>query len=260
MDNWVACLLFGGLGLWLLIAIIFIISEVRAKKEKQDMIKIFSKLYPAWKYIPDKGMSENYYCGMNFLYSGNTFKSMDHIDGVTDNGTAFEYCEVDVKNINYVRSKLTSRPIVERIWKGGILSISLNKEIHGHIVIIPKSWRRNGNFVFNNFKRDFFDCAKKIETDNVKFNKKFVVYTEDYEEAFYILTPKVLEGIMNLYKFYKKGPIINVQNDVFNVAIPKQNLLEPSGMLINKLKMKLSEEKLIKEAANKINYTIEQLA
>lgn len=49
-------------------------------------------------------------------------------------------------------------------------------------------------------KMKYMTFSEKVETENEAFNNIFSVYAQDSHNAFYILTPKVIEDIMEFYK------------------------------------------------------------
>lgn len=54
-------------------------------------------------------------------------------------------------------------------------------------------------------KTESLTFSNRIETENVAFNEKFSVYAADGHNAFYILTPRVLEDILAFGELVKSG-------------------------------------------------------
>lgn len=102
------------------------------------------------------------------------------------------------KDVDFRFSDVTSRRLVRRgkkseieeIFSGQVIAFSEfddRKVSDGHLQIFQKE-----------FLSDIrgWRAEHKIETENAVFNKKFQIYAADEHNAYYVLTPQVIEKIM----------------------------------------------------------------
>lgn len=67
-----------------------------------------------------------------------------------------------------------------------------------------------------------------VRLEDLQFNKKYGVYCNDQIEARYILTPDMMEKLLNLYRAYKGIKVVLVDNRMY-FSFPSKNLLELSN-------------------------------
>ncbi|HLT00172.1 MAG TPA: DUF3137 domain-containing protein [Acholeplasma sp.] len=69
---------------------------------------------------------------------------------------------------------------------------------------------------------------KKVETESIEFNKKFIVHTTDEHHAFYIITPVMIERIAMLEKGFKGTISFLFRNNELHIAVnDSSNRFEP---------------------------------
>lgn len=69
-----------------------------------------------------------------------------------------------------------------------VMCFDYNKDFNCKIHVVQKDFKHKNKF----------DGFHKITLENVEFNNRFEVYTEDEETAFYLLTPSIIEKIIGL--------------------------------------------------------------
>ncbi len=127
------------------------------------------------------------------------------------------------------------------LFNGQILAFSLfddRKISEGRLQVLPEKASKQ-------MRRE----AHRVETENMAFNARFSVYTQDEHNAFYILTPQVIERIMefaeaageNVFLVFE-GPCLYVGVQQFRqpfdafLDIPleeqRKNILEDSRMML----------------------------
>ena len=68
-----------------------------------------------------------------------------------------------------------------------------------------------------------------VHLENPIFERKFVVYSGDQQEARYILSPKLMERILNAKKMLRADISLSFHDNHLYIAIPKyKNFYEPS--------------------------------
>lgn len=150
-----------------------------------------------------------------------TFESDDYIEGRYQN-CFFRRSDIHIQEI--VQSG-KSRTRVTR-FKGQWLIMDFDKQFSKYTVIKEKQMLANGKpgGFFNSI-----DGASKIEFEDEKFNKQFVVYTTDGHEAFYLLTPHFMEKIIQLEYKHQGRVYVGFINSQLHVAIDsRENLFELS--------------------------------
>ena len=97
----------------------------------------------------------------------------------------FKFSDVTTKRMVHRNKKNR----IEEIFSGQVLGFKQYglKESNGHLQIFQKEF-------LSNIKG--WTAEHKIETDNALFNKKFQIFSADEHNAYYILTPQVMEKII----------------------------------------------------------------
>ncbi len=113
------------------------------------------------------------------------FESEDLLMGNYE-GIPFKFSDVTTQRIVYRNKKNR----IEEIFSGQVLGFKQyndQKESDGHLQIFQKEF-------LSNIKG--WTAAHKIETDHQLFNKKFQIYAADEHNAYYMLTPQMMEKII----------------------------------------------------------------
>jgi hypothetical protein len=114
------------------------------------------------------------------------------------------------------------------IFKGLFFVADFHKTFHGQVLVLPdkaeKYFGRFGSMLqFHNFTRD-----ELMKMDNVEFEKEFVVYGTDQILARYVLTPLIMDKILELKKKTKTPMFLSLKDSLLYIAVPyKKNLFEP---------------------------------
>lgn len=124
-------------------------------------------------------------------------------------GIPFKFSDVTTQRLVYRNKKNR----VEEIFSGQVLGFKQYnklKESDGHLQIFQKEF-------LSNIKG--WTAEHKIETDNALFNKKFQIYAADEHNAYYILTPQVMEKIIAFSEAIDEQIAITFRNDYMFIAI-----------------------------------------
>ncbi len=183
------------------------ISKSKQKKFKNEITaKIIKEMFPDADYRPDEYISRSEYEDMCFPI-GTNFSGSDLLYATTKGGRKFRYSEIDTTTT--IHSGKTTTTVT--VFKGGIFSFEYPKKFSSP-VFIHKKWSSNQSAIKT-------WGAHKIETENVSFNKKFVVNSEDDHTAFYICTPKFMDRLLDLSQIYKNGLMITFKDNWIHIAI-----------------------------------------
>lgn len=174
----------------------------------------FNDLYCDW----DKGFSEDYVNNIGLTQWGNRFKSEDYMKGMYK-GVAFEQSDVIVKHV--VRSGKHTHTYT--YFKGRMFSFTCPKTDYMSTVLFSRSFDykgRGGNYRY-----------EKVKMESIDFNNEFTLKSVVPHDAFYILTPQLMECIRSLY--YRYGNIamhyafgklylaINMSSDAFDADMSR---------------------------------------
>ena len=174
------------------------------KVYKTDVVKsIVNLINPDWKYEADGRISEmNYRSSQLFETRWDKYEGDDKVSGTIEK-TDFHFSELHTQ---YKTVKTDSEGKTEESWhtifKGLFAHADFNKEIKGRTFILPESARK----AFNKYGNDSSNMGetKLVKLENPEFEKLFKVYSTDQIESRYILTPTMMEAIVNIYKKHKK--------------------------------------------------------
>ena len=119
-------------------------------------------------------------------------------------------------NSGWFAKKYSNMGFLDR-FKGLIVRFKLNKQAEAHIVILEN---HEENLFLKSFKHNYY---KKVELEDVEFNKKFTVYAINEVDARYVLTPAMMDRLLNLKQsfnskyirasFRKDELVIAIQSD-----------------------------------------------
>ena len=170
------------------------------RKEVKDLISYLATIEnpQADEYLlrilntPPRGISYNEIRDSFVVNSGEYkyFKSEDQLSG-TLFSIPFSYCDVVTQYLK--RSGKKSE--IRTIFQGQIIRFSLpedSKWSFGHLQIFEKEF-------LSSFKGRTAPC--QIQTEQEAFNKRFEVFAADEHNAFYLLTPRMMEQITRFADF-----------------------------------------------------------
>ena len=129
------------------------------------------------------------------------------------------------------------------LFQGLFIISEFNKNFKGTTVILPDSAESTfGSFIGSWLQSNNFGRDELIKMDSVAFEKEFVVYGTDQIEARYILTPLLMQKLLNYKKRTKKKLFISFTSKKLYIAIAyNKDLFEPS-VFHSLLKYKIAME------------------
>ena len=212
----------------------YVYKEMFAKSILQEL---FGDITCDWNI----GYSEMAVEKIGLTQKGNRFSSEDYIKGVYE-GVPFEQSDVVIKHV--VRSGKHTHTYT--YFKGRMFSFDLPRNDIGSVTIFSKSFMYQGNC--NGLRHE------KIDMESQEFNKTFKVKSINPHDAFYVLTPQMMECIGNLYQKYgnvamrfiggKLHVAINISGNAFNgnyrkpvVYVEEKNkIMQDSNVIIDIVK------------------------
>ena len=201
------------------------------KGVKSFVMPLVCSCFPDLKWVPEKEHLTDIYKAANILPNFDFVTSDDCFTG-NYKGINFEIEEVDAR----VRGKNGS----SSVFKGIVLRCkNFNKRFKGHTVIQPAFFS-----MISSRSKDLH----KTEMEDIVFEKKYNVYTNDDVEARYLITPALMEKINNIKTVFKSELVyIAFYCGQFFLSIQCNENLFDYGHLFNSLEdqkpfIKMSEE------------------
>lgn len=194
------------------------ISEDFVKKYKNEIIRVIIK-----NINEDMNYSINGFVPKNEFIESRLFERMPE----KYIGEDFVYGKIDKTNIKFseIRSSSyveTKNGKSERVIFNGIFFLAdFNKEINSFVVVKPDLAEKLFGDIGTSFQKlnTLGTVEKLIKMENSEFEKLFAVYGPNEIEARYILTPKLMEEIVNFRKKMNKNIHISFINSKIYIAI-----------------------------------------
>lgn len=177
-------------------------------------------------FVPQSGLPEGEFISSElFTTEPDRYKTQDFISGIVEK-TSFWFAEVHAEYKTETQTKNGTRTEWHTIFKGIIFVADFNKNFEVSTVVRPKSF---GNTVGAWFSKNLFSFGNSeiVQLENTDFDNQFVTYSRNQIEARYILTPAMMERILNLNS--KSGETISLSfiSSKMYVAFPlSQNYFE----------------------------------
>ncbi|MGH1383292.1 DUF3137 domain-containing protein [Kordia sp.] len=180
--------------LFIVPAIVFIIpaiisSTLKGKwvqKYKDEVLKpIVEAQFPGIIYEDRQHISERMFNASNIFSNPDRFKGEDLFSGKLE-ATAFTFSEVHAEEKHESKDKDgNTTTSYSTIFKGLFLIADFNKEI------------QNETYVYSSGGK-WFSRFKRVRLEDPVFEDRFNVYSDDQVEARYVLTPKIMNRIVEL--------------------------------------------------------------
>ncbi|WP_316843385.1 DUF3137 domain-containing protein [Pedobacter psychrodurus] len=124
------------------------------------------------------------------------YKTEDLVMGCAGK-TRFYFAEVHAEYKTVTQTKNGTRTEWHDIFKGILFAADFNKKFNGVTIVKPKDF---GAAFGAWFSKNLFSFGSKdvIQLENVDFEKTFVTHGSDQVESRYILTPAMMERVLNL--------------------------------------------------------------
>ncbi|MBE8723507.1 DUF3137 domain-containing protein [Flavobacterium hungaricum] len=146
---------------------------------------------------PQSGLPEYEFISSDlFSTEPDRYKTEDMIGGVNEK-TSFYFAEVHAEYKTEKQNNNRTETEWQDIFKGIIFVADFNKNFEVSTVVRPKNF---GNSVRSWFSKNVFNVNSSaiVQLENTDFNNTFVTYSSDQIEARYILTPALMERILDL--------------------------------------------------------------
>ena len=184
----------------LFVPIAYVIYKVvtsfsKANKKYQDLykktvvIETFKKIFQDVNFNLDQGISYQKISETKMMDMGDSFSSNDYVCGKYKD-IPFESSDVEITE---TRTDSDGDSYTVTLFRGQWYIFDFNKSFKADLQVCEKGFsnsRRGGLFSKTPFK--------KVELEDMEFNKLFKVYAQNELDAFYVLTPNTMENIKKL--------------------------------------------------------------
>ena len=114
------------------------------------------------------------------------------------------------------------------IFKGLFFEADFHKSFHGQVLVMPDKAEKYFGRLGSMMQSYNFIRGELMKMDNTEFEKDFVVYGSDQIQARYVLSPRILDKIVELKKKMGTAFCLSFKNSMLYIAIPsKKNKFEP---------------------------------
>ena len=203
-------------------------EKYAAKYKKSIVAPIIKTLNPDWMYIDDSCISENDY-DRSMLYSikPEIYKGDDLVMG-TVGQTGFESSELLTQyTTESTDDDGDTHTQFHTIFKGYFFQSVFNKSFKGHTVVVHGDLLDKAD-AFKGFTRSKKGKQQFVKLENPEFTGLFTVQSTDQIESRYILTPRMMEALINIQKKYKRPMRVAFINEMVYLTIQfSKDLFEP---------------------------------
>ncbi len=204
-------------------------SKPFVKKFKTQLINVLlNDMYEKVTYNPDDALNISRILSTGLVKTPDRYKGEDLINceykGVKIQTSDYH---MEERHVHY-DSKGNRHVTYQTIFRGRWLIFTFDEAFKDSVRILEKSW-----LGFAVSPKGF----KKVETESIAFNKKFLLESTNPQHAFYIVTPSMIEKLLEFEKMMGGTVSLLYRGNELHVAINNNiNSLEP------RLKFELNDE------------------
>lgn len=180
---------------------------------KENLVRsVLSEVFTDMTFTPSAGIAESVVYGTGMVRQGDIFSSNDLITG-TYNGVAFSQSDVHIEEESTDSEGHTT---TTTLFRGRWMIFEFNKEFRCELQVVSRWFsasRRKGLFARKENR------MQRLEFENEQFNKEFHVYGQNQEEAFYLLTPHMMESLLRLRQGMKAPVMLMFVGGVLHIAV-----------------------------------------
>lgn len=181
----------GGTGLILLAIVSSVLSGRLTRYYKTEIVPQFlGQFCEEGRYNPEAGIDETIFRASNLFRRPDRYSTEDLIEGRIGS-TKFCFAEVHAQEKRTTHTKNGTRTTWVTIFKGFFFVADFNKHFRGQTTLVPNYWGSK-----------WLAGKQRVQLENPRLMKEFLVCSTDQTEARYILPPSLMERIMELWEKY----------------------------------------------------------
>jgi len=218
----------------IIVGIVFIgikyspVKKAYCNAYKQKLVMgVFANNFDNVRYNPADGYSEGFISHTGFISMGNIFHSEDLITGEYK-GVSFSRADLRIEDeTTTTDSDGNTQTHTTTYFNGRWIILTHNKNFDYDLQVVQKG------FGYANTKSGFFtrkdEKRHKVEFENEAFNKKFQTFCQDEQEAFYLITPPIMEELFEYSDAADGKVMLGFKDNEVHVAVHNnKDSLEPS--------------------------------
>lgn len=215
----------------IILLIIFTSKKMRKYKAafKDGVVAEIVKLIDeSWYYNSEAHIPlSDYHASRLFTHGVDRHKGDDYVKGTIDK-TDFEFSELHTEyKTTTTDSKGNRKTTWHTIFKGLFFHADFNKHLKGETLVLPDTAQRLFGKIGQSLQK-MSGRGELVKLENVEFEKEFVVYGSDQVEPRYILTPVMMEKMLELRKKYgHKMHFSFIGSRVYCAMSISKNMFEP---------------------------------
>ena len=214
------------IGVFALIVISIASRKYRLNFKNKIVLKIAAFVDENLVYSPEGFVSrEEFSNSAIFQKSCNNFTGEDHFKGKIGK-TAIEFSEVVARHESTSGTGSKKKKQYTTIFKGVFFVADFNKHFAGYTLVLPDTAEKIlGKFGQN--LQAFSSRGELIKLEDPEFEKEFCVYASDQVEARYILSPSLMQRIVEFKRKWDTKVYLSFRDSKVYIAIKMdKNLFE----------------------------------
>ena len=157
-------------------------EEMKVLYKKIFVEDELKKTFENVDYKSNKGFSRNEITSFGLCKEGNTYKSEDYLSA-SYKGVPFKIADVTVDHVD----DNTARTY----FRGRMMCLDIPDKKVAHVQVYSKAYKHRP-------ESGILNSDSKVELESIRFNELFDVYTEIQQDAFYFLTPLLIDKLVQL--------------------------------------------------------------
>ncbi len=210
----------------------FILISVVSKNYRLNFKnKIISKISTFvdknMQYTPEGTVPEEEFIrSAIFQHSCDKYKGEDHFRG-TLGKTAVEFSEVVAQYVTRTGSGSSRKETYHTFFKGIFFVADFNKHFKTHTIVLPDTAERLFGKMGQKLQSLAINRGELIRLEDPEFEKEFCVYGDDQVEARYILSPSLMQRILEFKRKWNTKVYLSFRDSKVYIAIRMtKNLFE----------------------------------
>ncbi|PID94484.1 MAG: hypothetical protein CSA95_02710 [Bacteroidetes bacterium] len=201
-------------------------NKMKEVFKKEVITRIVALLNPEFEYQAKGFVPEAHYLAAGFFPdTHDRYGGDDLITGVIDK-TPFLFSDLKVEEKKN-KKQMDERKVMvwKSLFKGLFFVAEFNKSLNENTFVVPE--KAHTDFLGKE-KKGVNRYGKLVKLENPEFEKIFSVYGSSQQEARYILTPAMMEAIVNVHKMGGFQMMFSFVGSNVYCAIPrKRDTFEP---------------------------------
>lgn len=205
--------------------------------KKVVVLETLKEVFDITEYNPNEGIDRYEIAETRMMSTGDRYHSNDYMIGKYKN-INFKCADVHIETEH---EDSDGDRHYSTLFRGQWMIFDFNKTFKANIQICER-------FFAGAMRGNLFSKTKyhKVNMEDVEFNKQFKVYAQDEHEAFYILTPGMMQRILQLNNDIPGKTLFCLKDNKLHIGLHNnKDLFEPN--VYKKVDLNADKEKIVRE-------------